>query len=376
MRRMIHFQSVMFTALALFVALGCVEEVPNPDLDLYDTSALALELDRITSELTTTDGLIYDDTNTRPNFDSEMFALHFSSDRDSDELSSDLSEDESVQPERIEQNVEIHYILAMWGRIDPQEGVRPIPLVWNPSLQVLEGDMVTVRRTVFFDSRDEVLPQHVRHQVDMISQTMPHVDGVVLQVALARSDASRPAYLRFRSVPVSIEVPASRLSNLDYSVMIDRAGNGLSLVSLEQDPVEQHCPSGFLAGRWIDTEERGGVFGGAWRTENGRIIGHVAGRYGVTSSGEQVFSGKYIDLDGRFKGILRGNYAEGQFRGEWLDADGDHRGYLRGNYGGSEDATRAGWFRGVWHETCPPLSDDDPSVDDERRREDGTSSDD
>jgi hypothetical protein len=86
------------------------------------------------------------------------------------------------------------------------------------------------------------------------------------------------------------------------------------------------------------------VFVGVVGSADGDPRGHVRGIYGVRRNGEHVFFGKFIDRDGRFRGIMRGHYRDGEFAGRWVVRSGDH-GRLHGFYRDRPDDDRLG---GAW----------------------------
>jgi hypothetical protein len=252
---------------------------------------------------------------------------------------------------------EFHVMIA-WGRLRPNEH-EPVPLRWDPQLTVPEGDGVHVRRELRFERGDRVHPQEVRHEVRISSATGPGVDGVIVVVRIRADEDAARSFLRFRSLPFSLQVPATELAELDRVTLLDRSGNGVLLVALER-PSRDTCPTGFMHGRWARRHEQGGVFGGAWSTESGRREGYVAGRFGVTDAGEQLFSGKMIDGAGRFVAFVSGEWGEGRYAGHLFGRDGVERGRVRGGYAAGDEGGY-GHFRGAWGLACRPA--DPPECD-------------
>lgn len=289
-----------------------------------------------------------DDSDEEPAFGNDTFSDEFGEGHEGPEEAPDLAEDATVGPEAEDGRAHIVNLEIVWGRIRPNDR-EPLGLQWDPVLEVNEGNAVRVRRAIRFERGDRVLPQTVRNRVAIQSFTRPHIDGVVVQVAV-REDAAEGAFLRFRSLPVSIEIPARRLPDLNEYTVIDGAGTGVMMVAVEP-PIEAPCPSGFLAGRWLQTRDNGGVFGGEWSSQDGRLQGHLAGRYGVDPDGRRVLHGKVIDLEGHFLGFLAGSYGDGQFQGERYARDGRVAGRFHGHYTAGDEG-EAGHFRGAWTQIC------------------------
>ncbi len=101
-------------------------------------------------------------------------------------------------------------------------------------------------------------------------------------------------------------------------------------------------------GRWHALGPNAGRYAGLVLSAEGEPAGHVRGIYGTRRDGSAVVFGKLIGLDGRFRGVLRGTYADGHFDGRWIDRGGDH-GAIRGLFRAG-DALRAGQFLGRWGE--------------------------
>lgn len=289
------------------------------------------------------------DLDEQPGFGDPVFSRAFAEDATVETSAGDVRDDLAPDGGPTVQPVQVVHVLAVWGRIRPNDNP-PEAVRWNPTIEVSQGDALRVRRTVRFDRYDRVLPQESRQAVSIVSSTQPHIDGVVLQVAMTDADG----WLGFKADNFAIRFQASELADLNEFALLDRAGNGVTFTAIDRSDVPDECAAGFVAGRWANTRgEDGGVFGGRWMNEDGTVVGHLAGHY---ANGD--FRGKYIDADGRFRGFLAGVYGDGVFSGEWYDADGNQKGNLRGHYTSSQDGEAGhGLFRGAWSESC----DDVPS---------------
>jgi hypothetical protein len=345
------------SAFTMLGAFGCVSDLSEPLEPEYGFTATnatmeqALELiaDEMGLDRDGTMGTL-DDRDEEPAFGSDVFRAEFRPDGTSRDRG-DLAAEPDVRDRLDREDVHVFNILAVWGRIRPNDN-EAIALRWNPSISVMEGDRVRVRRTVRFERRDLVLPSDARNEVNIISSTMQNVDGVILQVAITATDADSGFFV-FRSGPLSVRIPSARsLHDLNRFTVIDQAGNGLMLTAIERPDNSDVCHHGFMSGRWANTRHNGGVFGGQLLSADGEQVGHLVGRFGGGR-----FHGKVIGLDGRFRGLIAGAYDEGAYRGEIYDGDGLAIGSMRGHYTVADEGGH-GRFRGGWTQNC---DDDRPT---------------
>jgi hypothetical protein len=350
--------------IALFAFLSACAEEPINTPEIEDPEAIAEQEAILVEELESIAdrmGFANDETmsatafaDESPAFGSEVFAEAFGVGVEGPEMAAEVAaepEIASIAPER----APIYHVMALWGRLRPNQNAWS-RLRWNPALRVAEGDVVRVRRSIFFEPGDVVHPQEVRSIVEMSSITGPHVDGVIAQVALPRpileatptTVAPLPrAFLAFESTPFSVTIPAGKLDELGFMEIIDDVGNGVMLTAVRRMP--SPCAVGFMAGRWARTSNTGGVFGGVWQQTNGRREGYVVGRWGVTATGEQRFRGKVVNLQGEFLAYMSGGYDDGEYKGELHGRGGAVLGHVRGRYSGEDGH---GVFQGVWRQAC------------------------
>ena len=349
--------------ISLVLVAGCAEEALTPALDALEETtaeqetALVAAMEGIATQLGLgPDGTMgaMDESDEAPAFGNAVFADAFAV-GDDHEVDTDLATDPTISDLPPDQ-LRMYNVMALWGRVRPNPNTEWSPLQWDPGLQVKEGDGVRVRRTILFEPGDMVHPQEARNLVTMTSRTGPHVDGVVAQVAIRTgpsvstdvvSATDEAAFLAFRSTPYSVKIPANELPGLNFAEVIDDTGNGLILTALRRPT--PGCAVGFMAGRWMRTSDRGGVFGGAWHQANGRREGYVVGRWGVTAAGERVFHGKIVNLQGQFLARMAGNYEDGQYKGEMYGRGGALLGYVHGRYMGEDGH---GVFQGAWRQAC------------------------
>jgi hypothetical protein len=256
------------------------------------------------------------------------------------------------------------YLRILWGNL---EGVRselsgveddPGRMVWDGKLSVDAGALA-VRKTILFERPiDHLVPRDSRQVVAWRSVTLPHVDGILVCV-LSRPDESGnvPGMITFETGPLTQTFTIADLADLDTTIPVDDAGNGVSFIGFTERP--ERCARGFLGGLWkADEDGNGGAFRGRFTNRDGRLRGYLAGRYGVNGDGERVFAGKIIGMGGEILGLLEGVWEPaadregmGHFLGRWAGRNGEHKGVLRGRYIANPERP-GGLFHGVWEELC------------------------
>lgn len=271
----------------------------------------------------------------------------------------------------------IYRLRAVWGhlaRLNPDSiSTDFCGLDWSGSMH-MEGGIIVIEKVIAFDQKDYI-KRIDRSTISWISHTGPHIDGVQVKIIVPPSPIDTLTNT-FDTVPtLAIETPpfsrkftVDELDSLALLEPVDRCGNGISIVSYRINPFRAH---GHLMGEWHlipadtiysadSTEVRGVVLGkyrGIWFSDNGIVAGYLRGVFGINSNGERVFFGKYVDLNGRFKGILRGNYGKcedslddsfpvGWFKGIWINKRRIIAGELRGHW--AADSEGHGYFHGRW----------------------------
>jgi hypothetical protein len=217
---------------------------------------------------------------------------------------------------------------------------------WSGRLEVNRGGML-IRRRIAFEQQtgDRIVPRTDRTRIDFISHTRPASDGLVLTVVDPTPGAATPLSLTYTpadgSPPRSLELRELA----DGPVVTDLGdGNRIIVSARDRDP----CDNGLMRGRWQALAQNHGVFLGVFADQDGGPAGHVRGIWGQRQNGDEVFFGKFIDRDGHFRGILAGQYENGEFHGRWLTRAGDH-GQVGGVYF-RHDTLRGGGFVGRWGE--------------------------
>jgi hypothetical protein len=228
---------------------------------------------------------------------------------------------------------------------------------WSGAIRV-DGGVAIIKRLIGFEPGDYVArPRRGPRDIEWVSYTKSHVDGLLLEVI----DLPDPQSAEARNT-IAITTPfytgEIRLADLaDYRefVVYDEC-NSISIVATSIEP--SGCPRGFLEGRWVADTDSSGYFKGVWIGDFGDLIGYMRGVYGIRE-GRRVLFGKWISDSGEFQGLLRGTWSplrsdrgpDGFFEGSWADDNLEVAGFFRGHYAICPNDT-AGVFHGRWTEAC------------------------
>lgn len=321
-------QMTSFAAMALLVACGG----PLADSTADESSALELEFGG------------FDDAAEAPMFGDSSFALLDEAlEADSEPRARDTEDPaETRRAEYLDLSVHL-----LWGNLRPDRA-QTVATDWSGVLS-FEGAAIARVRPIRFEGRDQVSERSTRGQVAWVSHTTSHHDGlqVLLRVPLSAQQDPR-AHMTLRTQAFSVNIPLQDLLHLQRTV--DVGDNQIAIHTYVVRPGE--CQSGGLRGHWAAPNAGGaGRFLGRWVSEDGTLVGHVRGAYGVRRSGEKVFFGKVIDSNGRFLARLAGHYDAGAFGGRWLSRAGD-QGAVAGRYHRGADRGEGGTFMGRWTESC------------------------
>jgi hypothetical protein len=241
------------------------------------------------------------------------------------------------------------YLRVLWGNLTLAIGERQ-PLNYSGSIAIDDGVLV-VQRTIAFEPGDaEIEAREDPTHVVWWSVIGPHYDGLALLLTPGQTPEDQNL-LHVTIGPFTADYSVAELRDL---LLVEPSGyedDNVAIVSQESDGATR----GFIFGHWRDVERaRGGVFKGKWESASGSLIGHERCRYLPEGDGAGELRGKSIDLDGHFRGLLRGEYhetggqpARGEFDGDWLDADLTTLGGMRGVY--VKDGPRGmGFALGTW----------------------------
>lgn len=245
-------------------------------------------------------------------------------------------------------------IRVRWGAKIRANNPSATPTEWNPTLRVDCGGFKV--RAVRFEPTDEIVrPRPSPQEVDIVSTTRGHQDGVVLLYGLGADDRSclESAMLHFESAVVSLDIPLNdpdqrmtRLEVGDDNVVV------INIRRFERSNIDM-CIAGTIEGRWARhvesdrdgkiRDDLGRIYGRAY-DETGLRVGGVRGLFGVPKrgrfAGEQIFFGKIFGQNGRLIGLMAGKYGDGSFSGGWhlRPRAGSIAGRVHGTYEKSEGA--------------------------------------
>ena len=243
-------------------------------------------------------------------------------------------------------SAEGHDIALVWGRL-PADPTATEATDWSGTLELSRGGMMIRRRLGFEEVTDHVLPRTRRDLIEFTSRTRPFADGLVLRIFDDRPADAEPIRLTYRSND-GTRVNVIELRALRDGPVVRDAGDGNRMIAAGRRRNDA-CAHGVMRGRWHAMAPNAGVYLGVVANAAGEPIGHVRGIYGERRNGDSVLFGKFIDRDGRFTGVINGNYHDGAFEARWLDRQGDH-GLVKGVF--FEGATlRAGAYVARWAET-------------------------
>jgi len=238
-------------------------------------------------------------------------------------------------------------VMLMWGNLPPLDQSMPGGIInWSGDVHLAVGAL-GLRRTLVFDREDGVLPRTSPQAIAFKSHTLPHVDGLLMDVV-----GPQNAVLSFdtAAMSVSIDLAALDVDGQGYEPLGDGA-NGLAYAG---HVVHPGCAEGFLFGHWKNVGAEVGRFRGRVAASDGAPLGHVKGIYGYADKVDaQLFFGKYINHQGQFRGLLGGQYGGGVYHGLWKTVLPQNNGKLGGRYfdGRLKDDGR-GIFVGHWAEAC------------------------
>jgi hypothetical protein len=334
-------------ALALALVAGCGTFVPDGD----DTAGTA-RLDLYGGYTTASEA---------PGFgDADLLASH----PEDTPYDDDMIDNPEIGNALKNRAARMYMLRLVWGNLEnPDSTTTACPVTdWSGSL-VTDGGVLVVRRLIRFEPGDYIVrPRRGAHQVQWVSHTAGHLDGLLVQIIDIpgqRNTAVRNAVTI--STPLfTSEIPFDSLASYAATFTIDEC-NEVALTASEIS--RPGCPHGFLEGAWASESDTSGVFRGAWIKDNGELDGYLRGRYTI-ENGRRVLFGKWITASGDFGGLMRGTWGpivadrdgagtpDGCFSGHWVNDALTAQGVFSGHYCLPEEADTAGFFHGRWKADC------------------------
>lgn len=244
-------------------------------------------------------------------------------------------------------------IALTWGHLPPANdatNVDPDPqaIDWSGSISVDQG-AIGVKRVIRFDRFDRLERRTDKAEVSFVSHTLPHVDGLLVQVVVPAAGAQT---LHFATDALTFDIDLAALAKDGFARK--GLGDGRNGVALAGYADVKDCARGFLAGRWIKRQPALGGFRGRVVDGNGDLLGHVRGIWGhAPKKSADLFFGKYIGENGKTRGLFGGTYGGGEFKGLWGTVNPANVGGLHGVYsdGYEKDDGRGVWLA-RWSEKC------------------------
>jgi hypothetical protein len=249
--------------------------------------------------------------------------------------------------------VKAYAVRVTWGLLQGDSTATEV-MDWSGTAVVDKG-VLTVLRTINFERSQGdglVLPRTSRKEVGFNSKTRPYLDGLVLMIIdkdTSNTDGSLTLTLG------NNYTRTLRYSELDSADILDAVGaNGHAVSIVSRSKEVREFNGGFLAGRWVRKNEKGGEFFGKWINSEGTNAGSVKGIWGTRNNGENVFFGKYISNNGQFSGLLRGTFElnpsgnGGTFEGRWFNRQQQEAGTLHGHFRLGRPNDGKGFFHGRW----------------------------
>ncbi len=269
-----------------------------------------------------------------------------------DESSNDLMSAADLQFLNAANSPKAYAVRVTWGLLQGDSTATEV-VDWSGSAVINKG-VLTVLRTIDFERNQGdrlVLPRTNRKEVSFTSQTRPYIDGLVL-IIIDKDTSNTAGTLTLTLGSYSRTLNFSELDSAEIVESVGANGHAVSIIS--HSKAVREFNGGFLAGRWVRKNEKGGEFFGKWINSEGTNAGSVKGVWGTRNNGENVFFGKYISGNGQFSGLLRGTYqfnaerSGGTFEGKWFNRQKQEAGTLQGHFRLGRPNDGKGFFHGRW----------------------------
>lgn len=328
--------SLLIIALfAMIVIGGCSKNSPTEAEPTEET-----ELDKAFGGYDTSDEL--------PAFGDASISADFSEDED---VNDPVADDPEFVAALDSNSVSAYFIRITWGLLELDSTASNI-IDWSGTAGINKGALGVLRAIKFENSDHIVLPRPDRQNVQWVSFTGTHYDGISL-VILDRDSVDTEGEFTFSTNLFTRTFTYAELDSMDLVEVVTEQGHTVSIQAYNKQVIP--FGGGFLDGRWVKTKADGGKFFGRWINRIGTHAGHLKGIWGVNSYGEKVFHGKYISLSGKFGGLLSGHWgysaadnSMGWMQGRWVNRSLTTIGALRGHWKARAEDGRHGFFHGKW----------------------------
>ncbi|MDZ7376768.1 MAG: hypothetical protein ONB13_09115, partial [candidate division KSB1 bacterium] len=291
MKNSISLFILMIFLAAAVITGGCSKNSPTEP----DQIGEGTELDQPYGGFTTSDEL--------PAFGDASIEADFGD----DEIVNDIiSTDPSFANDLASNATKVYYVRIAWGLLQGDSTATDV-VNWGGSATITRGKLGIMKTILFERNQNDhiVLPRSDRRTVQWVSNTVTHLDGILL-VIVDKDTLNVPGAFTFTTSLYSKTFSFDELDSLQLVETVTPQGHQVSIQAYSKQIIR--LGGGFVEGKWLKTREHGGVFRGRWIDEIGTRVGHIKGIWGINRLGEKVFFGKYISLNGQFGGILAGNW--------------------------------------------------------------------
>jgi hypothetical protein len=236
----------------------------------------------------------------------------------------------------------VYSLLIRWGQLTGVNHDVSNMTTWTGSISANVGTLAVIKK-VAFDREDSVSARTDPKVIDFISRTRPYFDGLRIRYEVCDADIAllgdgESATLTFNApgVPFTKSYTVAELVDLnDLIENVDASKDRFQALAVKKT---DRC-QGTLQGDWIKLGDDYGVFKGIVVASNGIQVGYVKGIFGQTSDGKSKWAAKFISHEGRFGGILRGEYADSAFTGDIFNRNKTDIGNIDGSYVEAEVGT-------------------------------------
>ena len=243
-------------------------------------------------------------------------------------------------------------VRIVWGMLAGDPNAKEL-IDWSGKVSVTRG-VLAVQKTIRFESElqgDRLhLPRTSAQELAFTSHADTHFDGLLLLI-VDQDPGGAPGEFTLQAGEYSRTLTFDELAPLNIVEPVGPNANAVSIIGRRRGV--QAVNGGFLAGRWLKSDDEGGRYFGRWINNEGENAGAVRGIWGVRRNGERVFYGKLIGMNGEFGGLLGGHWSydgdeSGVFEGKWYNFNLEENGVLAGHFQLGASRKDCGFFDGRW----------------------------
>ena len=340
MKKYFFLSTLILSLLTMLFLGGCSKDSPTEP-----TNTEINELDKAYGGYSTSDEL--------PAFGDPAMSTEFA---DDENVSDPIVIDENFVAAVDSNTVNAYFIRIVWGMLE-YDSTATEAFDWSGTATINKG-VLGIMKTIRFEGSDRImLPRPDRKVVQWTSHTIGHLDGISM-VILDRDSTDSEGLFTIATGLYERTFSYDELDSLELLETVTESGQQISIMAYKKAVIP--FGGGFFDGRWIKTRKNGGKFSGRWINSLGTRSGHLKGICGVNSHEIKVFHGKYVTVNGRFGGLLSGNWGyaqddttKGWLDGRWVNKNLTNIGKVKGHWKIKKDNNRHGFFNGKWKKTRP-----------------------